>query len=68
MTEMIARREGFGAILGEGSERAAQRLEKGEEHLITVKGAEAPAHMPQAKRSLGLIYAINAFGADHQSS
>ncbi len=68
MTELIARREGFGAILGEGSERAAQRLEKGEEHLITVKGAEAPAHMPQAKRSLALIYAVNAFGADHQSS
>ncbi len=68
MTEMIAKREGFGAILGEGSERASRRLEKGEEYLITVKGAEAPAHMPQAKRSLGLIYAVNAFGADHQSS
>src|SRR4030095_16576082 len=27
-----------------------------------------PAHMPQHKRSLGLIYAVNAFGADHQSS
>jgi aldehyde:ferredoxin oxidoreductase len=24
--------------------------------------------MPQAKRSLGVIYAVNAFGADHQSS
>jgi len=24
--------------------------------------------MPQHKRSLGLIYAVNAFGADHQSS
>jgi aldehyde:ferredoxin oxidoreductase len=24
--------------------------------------------MPQAKRSLALIYAVNAFGADHQSS
>jgi aldehyde:ferredoxin oxidoreductase len=43
-------------------------LGKGEDLLITVKGAEAPAHMPQAKRSLGLIYAVNAFGADHQSS
>ncbi len=68
MTEMIAKREGFGAVLAEGSERAARQLGKGEEYLITVKGAEAPAHMPQAKRSLGLIYAVNAFGADHQSS
>ena len=24
--------------------------------------------MPQAKRSLALIYAVNPFGADHQSS
>ena len=37
-------------------------------YLITVKGAEAPAHMPQAKRSLGVVYAVNPFGADHQSS
>lgn len=68
MTEMIAKGEGFGRILAEGSERASRRLERGEEFLTTVKGAEAPAHMPQAKRSLGLIYAVNAFGADHQSS
>jgi aldehyde:ferredoxin oxidoreductase len=68
MTRMIAKREGFGAILAEGSERAAKQLAVGEEFLITSKGAEAPAHMPQAKRSLALIYAVNAFGADHQSS
>jgi aldehyde:ferredoxin oxidoreductase len=68
LTEMIATREGFGNILAEGSRLAADRLEKGHDHLITVKGAEAPAHMPQAKRSLGLIYAVNPFGADHQSS
>ncbi len=68
LTEMIADREGFGDILAEGSRRAAERLGRGQELLITVKGAEAPAHMPQAKRSLGLIYAVNPFGADHQSS
>ncbi len=67
-TEMLATREGFGNILAEGSRKAADRLEKGHDHLITVKGAEAPAHMPQSKRSLGLIYAVNPFGADHQSS
>jgi len=59
----------FGRLLGQGSERAAKVIGKGaEECLITVKGAEAPAHMPQAKRSLALIYAVNPFGADHQSS
>jgi len=66
--EMMARREGFGDILAEGSRKAADRLGQGHEYLITVKGAEAPAHMPHAKRSLGLIYAVNPFGADHQSS
>jgi aldehyde:ferredoxin oxidoreductase len=59
----------FGKTLGMGSERAAAKWGKGaDEYLITVKGAEAPAHMPQAKRSLALIYAVNPFGADHQSS
>jgi aldehyde:ferredoxin oxidoreductase len=66
--EMLAKREGFGNILAEGSRKAADRLEKGHDYLITVKGSEAPAHMPQAKRSLGLIYSVLPFGADHQSS
>jgi aldehyde:ferredoxin oxidoreductase len=66
----IVKGEGeLGKTLGMGSERAAKKWGNGaEECLITVKGAEAPAHMPQAKRSLGLIYAVNPFGADHQSS
>jgi aldehyde:ferredoxin oxidoreductase len=68
LTEILARREGFGDVLAEGSRLAADRLGKGHDLLITVKGAEAPAHMPHAKRSLGLIYAVNPFGADHQSS
>jgi aldehyde:ferredoxin oxidoreductase len=59
----------LGEVLSQGSERAAKIWGNGaDECLITVKGAEAPAHMPQAKRSLGLIYAVNPFGADHQSS
>ncbi len=68
LTEMIARREGFGDILANGSRKAADIIGAGHEFLITAKGAEAPAHMPQAKRSLGIIYAVNPFGADHQSS
>jgi aldehyde:ferredoxin oxidoreductase len=68
LTEMLAAREGIGDVLANGSRRAADLLGKGHELLITVKGAETPAHMPQAKRSLGVIYAVNPFGADHQSS
>jgi aldehyde:ferredoxin oxidoreductase len=68
LTEMIGNRQGFGDVLAEGSARAAGHLGRGEEFLITSKGQEAPAHMPQLKRSLGLIYAVNPFGADHMSS
>jgi aldehyde:ferredoxin oxidoreductase len=68
LTEQIARREGIGDVLANGSRRAADLLGKGHDYLITVKGSEAPAHMPQAKRSLALIYAVHPFGADHQSS
>jgi aldehyde:ferredoxin oxidoreductase len=68
--ELTVRAEGpLGRALSQGSERAAKRWGKAaQDCLITVKGAEAPAHMPHAKRSLGLIYAVNPFGADHQSS
>ncbi len=69
MTEMIAKREGFGKILAEGSQKASEIIGRGtEEYLITSKGQEAPAHMPQVKRSLSVIYATNPFGADHESS
>ncbi len=69
MTEMIAKHEGFGKILAEGSQKASEIIGRGtEDYLITSKGQEAPAHMPQVKRSLSVIYAANPFGADHESS
>jgi len=68
VTEMIGNRDGFGDLLAEGSARAADGLGRGTELLTTSKGQEAPAHMPQVKRSLALIYAVNPFGADHMSS
>jgi aldehyde:ferredoxin oxidoreductase len=69
LLERTLNREGFGDLLAEGSARAAQRIGRGAEECVNaVKGAELPAHMPHVKRSLGLIYAVNPFGADHQSS
>lgn len=70
VVQQIATKSGkLGSVLAEGSARAAQVWGRGaEDCLTTVKNEEAPAHMPQAKRSLGLIYAVNPFGADHQSS
>jgi len=65
--EAIATRDGFGALLAEGSACAAETLGVGRDLVVACKGHEFPAHMPEAKRSLALIYAVNPFGADHQS-
>ena len=67
MLKKTLTREGFGDILADGSRKAADRLGKGHEYLLTIKGQELPAHMPHVKRSLSVIYAANPFGADHQS-
>jgi aldehyde:ferredoxin oxidoreductase len=67
--EMIAKRQGFGNILAEGSKKAAEYLGSDTIKLaVQCKGQEFPAHMPRVKSSLALIYAVNPFGADHQSS
>jgi aldehyde:ferredoxin oxidoreductase len=69
LKQIVTKSGKLGPILAEGSARAADIWGKGaDECLITCKREEAPAHMPQIKRSLALIYAVNPFGADHQSS
>ena len=69
LDQIVNRRGSLGPVLSQGSARAAEAWgPEAKECLITVKNQEAPAHMPQAKKSLGLIYAVNPFGADHQSS
>jgi aldehyde:ferredoxin oxidoreductase len=69
LQQVVTKTGALGPILAEGSARAAKVWgPAAEECLITCKNEEAPAHMPQAKRSLALIYAVNNFGADHQSS
>jgi aldehyde:ferredoxin oxidoreductase len=65
MVELMGKREGFGKVLGEGSVRAAQALGVGADLVVAVKGRELPAHMPQTKRTMALIYAVNPGGADH---
>ena len=63
--ECIGKRKGFGRVLGEGSARAAEILGVGQDLVVAVKGRELPAHMPQVKRGMALIYAVNPGGADH---
>ena len=64
--DLIARREGIGDILADGSLKAAQRIGGGaEEYAMQVKGLEFGMHEPRLKQGLGLAYAVSAFGADH---
>jgi aldehyde:ferredoxin oxidoreductase len=68
VTEMIARRQGVGDLLAEGMDRAAVNLGAELTDLaVSVKANPLPAHMPQVKRSLALIYAVNPYGADHMA-
>jgi len=66
MVERIARREGFGDLLAEGTMRAAEKIGKGApEFAIHVKGQEIPMHEPRAKQAMGLHYSLHVAGADH---
>ncbi len=69
LVKQIGERSGFGDLLAEGSVRAAEKIGRGSEALtVTGHKMEYPAHMPQVKRMLGLVYSVNPYGADHESS
>jgi len=70
LIKKIAYREkGIGELLALGSVRVAEIIGNGAEELVvTCKGQEWPAHMVQMKPNLAINYAVNNFGADHQSS
>jgi aldehyde:ferredoxin oxidoreductase len=66
LIEMIAKREGFGAILAEGSRRAARTIGRDtEKYTMQVKGQELANHEPRGKWGVGLGYAVSPTGADH---
>ena len=66
MIERIARRQGFGNLLAEGSRRAAEAI-GGNARLFAmqVKGQELAMHEPRGKTNVGIGYAISEIGADH---
>ncbi len=64
--EMIARRQGIGDVLADGTKEAAKKIGKGADKFsIDVKGVNVPMHDPRAKGVLGLGYEVNPHGADH---
>lgn len=66
LVELIGRKEGIGALLGQGTREAAQQLGGlASEYAIHVKGLEVAAHDPRARSSLALAYATANRGACH---
>jgi aldehyde:ferredoxin oxidoreductase len=69
LLEMIARREGFGDLLAEGSARLAQQwgIEDQACHMA-VKGQEVSMHDPRVKVGVGIGFAVSPYGADHMTA
>jgi aldehyde:ferredoxin oxidoreductase len=66
MVKLIGEKRGLGALLAEGSKRAAEHIGNGaEEFAVHVKGQEVPMHDPRLKRGEALGYAVSPTGADH---
>ncbi|MBE0609868.1 MAG: aldehyde ferredoxin oxidoreductase family protein [Dehalococcoidia bacterium] len=66
MLQMIARREGIGDLLAEGSQRAAAKIGQGsEDYLTTVKGMEMAMHDPRHMAGMRASYLLAPTGGDH---
>ncbi|MFW9910433.1 MAG: aldehyde ferredoxin oxidoreductase family protein [Candidatus Thorarchaeota archaeon] len=69
LVEMIAKQEGIGKILAQGTRKAAEIIGGDAwKYAIHVKGLEASGQDPRAHQSIGLTYATNVRGADHLRS
>src|SRR5581483_10488093 len=66
LTERIARRQGLGDLLAEGSARAAQRLGRGSDAFaVHVKGLEVAMHDPRHMANMLKNYPVSPTGGDH---
>ncbi len=69
MIEMLRRityQEGLGALLGQGTKKAAEKIGKGSEaYAMNIKGLELPAYDIRGAKAHGLNYATAYTGADH---
>jgi aldehyde:ferredoxin oxidoreductase len=66
LPELIARRQGIGALLAEGSRRAAAMFgEKARQLTAEVKGLELFSADPRGIKGYALMNAVNSRGGDH---
>ena len=64
LAELLGRREGFGAVLAEGSQALAERFGV-PELAVTVNRLEVPMHDPRAFAAMAAVYALSPRGACH---
>ena len=68
LVEMIAKREGIGDLLAQGSRALAKKLgEESEKFSMQVKGLELPAYDSRAAKITGLGYVTANRGGDHMT-
>ncbi len=66
LTEQMARREGFGALLADGVRRASEKIGKGaERYAMHLGGQELPMHDPRNTPGYATAYASDATPARH---
>ncbi|MFQ6052632.1 MAG: aldehyde ferredoxin oxidoreductase family protein [Candidatus Bathyarchaeia archaeon] len=68
LIEKIAHREGFGDILADGSRAAAEKLGRGMDLTMQVKGLDIIMADPRGLKGFGLGYAVASRGGDHLRS
>jgi len=66
MTEKLAKREGFGAVLTDGVKVAAEKIGKGaDQYAIHIQGQELPAHDPKQAFHHATTYRLDPTPARH---
>jgi aldehyde:ferredoxin oxidoreductase len=68
LIDKIARREGFGDVLADGTRMAAERLGRGMDLTMQVKGLDIIMADPRGLKGFGLGYAVASRGGDHLRS
>jgi aldehyde:ferredoxin oxidoreductase len=68
LIHQISKREGFGDILADGAFKAAEKLGKGQEYVMAVKGMDLIMADPRGLKGFGLGYAVATRGGDHLRS
>ncbi len=69
LTDKMAKKEGFGAILADGATRAAERIGKGSgKYAMAIRGKGLPFHDPRMGPSGGTAFICDANPAHHMNS